>query len=258
MNAEPNHSATSGSVFWMESFAERLQRLRGERGLTQKQLADRIGVDREYISSLERGKIQDPGLDLVTKLASVVGWALFGYPGSESPRAVQGEPSLVRVLRDAPSESSPIDIPREEFIERDYDYPRPYHSGEVAVNHQLPAGDPELDTANDEGARVLRTSYRDVESGRFIVVRVRGDSMEPRLHDGDLVLVDTFDKTLRPEGIFAVYVRGEGSTLAYVHVSSGVAVITKQNPKHTPRVYHDPERVVVQGRVTKRLEESLD
>lgn len=258
MNAEPNHSAISGSVPWMKPFTERLQRLRGEKGLTQKQLAERIGVDREYISSLERGKVQDPGLDMVTKLASVVGWSLFGYPGSDTREVGKSTPAATpQQVRDATSESL-LEIPREEFIERDYDYPRPYHAGAVHVNHQMPAGEPELDTANDEDASVLRTSYRDVQSGRFIVVRVRGDSMEGRLHDGDLVLVDTFDKTIKPEGIFAVYIRGEGSTLAYVHVSAGVIVVTKQNAKHPPRVYHDADRVIVQGRVKKRLEESLD
>jgi transcriptional regulator with XRE-family HTH domain len=37
-------------------FGERLRKLRKERGWTQVQMADALGVDRSYISDMERGK----------------------------------------------------------------------------------------------------------------------------------------------------------------------------------------------------------
>jgi transcriptional regulator with XRE-family HTH domain len=37
-------------------FGRRLQKLRKEKGWTQVQMADLIGIDRSYISDMERGK----------------------------------------------------------------------------------------------------------------------------------------------------------------------------------------------------------
>jgi transcriptional regulator with XRE-family HTH domain len=37
-------------------FGRRLQKLRKERGWTQVQMADLMGIDRSYISDMERGK----------------------------------------------------------------------------------------------------------------------------------------------------------------------------------------------------------
>lgn len=36
-------------------FGEKLRRLRKERGLTQEQMADAFGIDRSFISDVERG-----------------------------------------------------------------------------------------------------------------------------------------------------------------------------------------------------------
>lgn len=37
-------------------FGKRLRKLRKEKGWTQVQMADQLGVDRSYISDMERGK----------------------------------------------------------------------------------------------------------------------------------------------------------------------------------------------------------
>ncbi|KPL68500.1 hypothetical protein SZ64_10535 [Erythrobacter sp. SG61-1L] len=54
-----------------EIFAQNLRRLRTERGLSQEALADLAGIDRTYVSSLER-KRYSPSLDMVEKLAQVL------------------------------------------------------------------------------------------------------------------------------------------------------------------------------------------
>ncbi|WP_241773023.1 helix-turn-helix transcriptional regulator [Erythrobacter sp. SG61-1L] len=48
-----------------------MRRLRTERGLSQEALADLAGIDRTYVSSLER-KRYSPSLDMVEKLAQVL------------------------------------------------------------------------------------------------------------------------------------------------------------------------------------------
>ncbi len=54
-----------------EVFAANLRRLRHKKGLSQESLAYEAGVNRTYISKLEKG-ISFPGLEIIGKLAAVL------------------------------------------------------------------------------------------------------------------------------------------------------------------------------------------
>jgi transcriptional regulator with XRE-family HTH domain len=54
-----------------EDFARNLRKFRHERGLSQEALAHEAGVDRTYISALERG-VYSATITMVEKLASVL------------------------------------------------------------------------------------------------------------------------------------------------------------------------------------------
>jgi transcriptional regulator with XRE-family HTH domain len=67
----------------------RVKELRQARGLSQEQLADRMGINAKYLSSIERGK-ENPTLDLLFKLAKalrVETGALFNYTWQRLPEA---------------------------------------------------------------------------------------------------------------------------------------------------------------------------
>jgi len=49
----------------------RIRRLRQERGMTQEDLAFKIGVDRSYMGFVERGE-RNPTLDKIDKIARVL------------------------------------------------------------------------------------------------------------------------------------------------------------------------------------------
>ena len=51
----------------------RLREMREDRGLSQRELAERVGVTRQTINSVERGRY-DPSLELAFELAE-----FFGY-----------------------------------------------------------------------------------------------------------------------------------------------------------------------------------
>jgi transcriptional regulator with XRE-family HTH domain len=55
-----------------EVFARNLRKLRQARGLSQEALADQAGIDRTYVSALERG-IYSATIDMVDKLAKALG-----------------------------------------------------------------------------------------------------------------------------------------------------------------------------------------
>ena len=55
-----------------EILAFNLKRLRADTGLSQEELAHRAGIDRTYVSSLERC-VYAAGIDLVDRLATELG-----------------------------------------------------------------------------------------------------------------------------------------------------------------------------------------
>ena len=52
----------------MTPFGERMRKLRAERGLTLKQMAEDIGVSSAYLSALEHGRRGRPGWHLVQRI----------------------------------------------------------------------------------------------------------------------------------------------------------------------------------------------
>ncbi|TPK66262.1 MULTISPECIES: helix-turn-helix transcriptional regulator [unclassified Mesorhizobium] len=55
-----------------EAFAQNLRALRRARGLSQEELAHHAGIDRTYISALERN-VYNASIDVVDRLAEVLG-----------------------------------------------------------------------------------------------------------------------------------------------------------------------------------------
>jgi transcriptional regulator with XRE-family HTH domain len=60
------------------SFARALRSLRKERGCTQETLADRSGLDRTFVSLLERGQRQ-PTLQTMARLAAALDLTLLAF-----------------------------------------------------------------------------------------------------------------------------------------------------------------------------------
>lgn len=53
-------------------FGLRLRQLREEKGLSQEAFADRCGLDRTYVSGIERGR-RNPSLKNIAKIAGTLG-----------------------------------------------------------------------------------------------------------------------------------------------------------------------------------------
>ena len=53
-------------------FGERLRQLRLDKTLSQRKLAEKIGIDFTYLSKIERGRMSPPSQETIMKLASVL------------------------------------------------------------------------------------------------------------------------------------------------------------------------------------------
>jgi transcriptional regulator with XRE-family HTH domain len=54
----------------MTPFGDRIRKLRAERGITLKEMADGLGVSSAYLSALEHGKRGRPGWHLIQRILS--------------------------------------------------------------------------------------------------------------------------------------------------------------------------------------------
>ena len=69
----------------VESFAERLKRIRESKGLTKYRLAKLSGMDIAYVSQLEQGEVKHPRYDTLKSLARGLEVSV-GELAGESPR----------------------------------------------------------------------------------------------------------------------------------------------------------------------------
>jgi transcriptional regulator with XRE-family HTH domain len=56
---------------WRRIVGGNVRRLRGERGLTQEELAFEAEIDLTYVGGIERGK-RNPSLEVIVRLATVL------------------------------------------------------------------------------------------------------------------------------------------------------------------------------------------
>lgn len=56
-----------------ENFGQYLKKIRLEHNISQRELADNIGVDYTYLSKIENGKLEPPAEDTIKKIADFLG-----------------------------------------------------------------------------------------------------------------------------------------------------------------------------------------
>src|SRR5438046_67985 len=89
------------------AFGEALRTLRREAGISQRELAGKVGVDFSYISKLENGHLPAPAADTVIKLCAALNVAperllsLSGKLPSDVQETMSGSTAAQQFLRDA-------------------------------------------------------------------------------------------------------------------------------------------------------------
>lgn len=92
-----------------DSFGKRIQELRRQHGLTQRQVAVELGIDFTYLSKLENDRGEPPGEDLVRRLAELFEvdaeelLAKAGKIPAELRERAQGDLQFATLLRTLPT-----------------------------------------------------------------------------------------------------------------------------------------------------------
>lgn len=89
-----------------DSIGERMKEIRIEKGLTQRQIADSIGVTYQHISQYERG-LRTPKMNTIRKIAEALGvdvWEIIGFndidyePMPASPTEAEANPEEAELI----------------------------------------------------------------------------------------------------------------------------------------------------------------
>ena len=185
----------------MSSLSNRIRELRRSAGLSQEALAEKVGTTNQHIGRLESGK-RRLSTDWMERIAS----ALQCDPSDLLCRTdlVGGQTGPFRSESNASHSSyrvvaweSPEDLPEDKYVF----IPRSYA--------RLSAGTGELVFTEEQGPELAFTTRWIKERGLYrsglILVDAKGDSMQPRIHDGDILLVNTrIDPNFEDGKIYAI------------------------------------------------------
>jgi phage repressor protein C with HTH and peptisase S24 domain len=167
---------------------DRLKELRESEQLTQPQMAEIVGTTKQYVSQLEGGKNQTPNGQFLEGWARHFRVSLRWLATGQGPK--------VTITRRGDGDDDTVDIP--------------------GYAHELALGDgstPE-EYAESHKLKFRASSLRrkGLLGRRLEVYYGRGDSMEPRIHDGDAILVDRDDQAPKDGEIFVL--EGHGGAMA--------------------------------------------
>lgn len=183
-----------------------IRNLRKQKGLTQIQLADELNVEFSNVSKWELGK-NDPSKELIAKMAKLFNVSieyLLGITDNPTPDTLPTATVKIPLLGNIAA-GQPI-----EAIENVEDY--------VYISEDM------------------------ARRGTYFALKVKGNSMEPRIYEGDIAII-RHQAIVNNGEIAAVKVNGDDVTLKKVeYVKDGVKLIGL-NPSFTPLFYTTAECV---------------
>lgn len=201
-------------------FQERLKQLRKDKGFSQKSLSAELGVSQQAVGKWETGR-SSPDPSTLAQLAALLGTSSDDLLGLAT---IEPSPAAQRFFGG-------------------------YEESPIPVVGTVRAGYGSLAFEEDYGVEYARV--KDPASYFYLVVK--GDSMEPRIQDGDLALVHR--QTTLENGDLGVIVfgdEGEGTLKKYIQ-RGGAVILQPFNPSYEARVIKGEElnQLYIAGKVVE-------
>lgn len=184
----------------MSEFSKVFKNLRKDNNLTQSELAKKLGVATSTVGMYERAQ-REPDFETLEKIANCFGVNMNTLLGNNS-----GKNSL-----------SGTKIPV---------------LGKVAAGIPITAVENILDYEE--------ISSETAASGEFVALKIQGSSMEPRMYDGDVVIVRVQSSVENGE-IAVVMVDGSEATVKKIQFHPNGIFLKPFNPSYDPIFYSNEE-----------------
>lgn len=213
----------------MKDMGNRIRELRVHKGWTLRRLGEAIGKTPAYLSIIENGR-RPVRMPLLTDIARALGVNISHFTGEKE---ASGKPPILKELQEL------IDKHTSQDDKRSSGKRIPVLS-DIAAGEPFPREDPFPVGIADEYIEVPA----DVTDPHAFGLKIKGDSMEPRLLEGDIVVVCPSWKVHENRPVVAK-VRSDEVTCKLFARSNGMVVLTSLNPKYPPQLYKESEIVWV-------------
>lgn len=183
------------------SIGSRIREARRAAKLTQKALAERVGMKQASLSELETGESQ--GTTMIASFAAALGVsALWLETGRGS---MTGEMSTDDVLAMVPGAR------RVHAVDGDDDGLTQIMKVQLKVQAGMTGFqvEPEHHDGRTTGVPTEWIRHNQFTAGDLIAISVTGQSMEPALYDGDVIIFNAADKQLVDGAVYVVNYEGE-------------------------------------------------
>jgi SOS-response transcriptional repressor LexA len=225
-----------------DGLGARVGALRKQRGLTFQALSRETGSAPGFLHDIETGK-KMPGGEIVLALARALGVSTDYLLTGKEPTA-RLEPS--ELPQPVVFFASAVEPPPADLVQRRDFIAVPLVDGAVA------AGSARVVSEQVEDWAWIHQSQLG-HRHNLVAVRVRGDSMDPVLPDGSMVVVDREDRDVVDGAPYVVRVDDEGAcTVKYLEADGEELVLIPENHRahREQRVRRDPDGPdIVVGRV---------
>lgn len=227
---------------------KRLAEARIERGLRKSELARMIGVSAATLTNWENGKVESIKGENLMKACAALNvtetWLMSGTEDTSPDRILRLLPGAQRVV--------PTDDESDDFVQV------------AKVKLRLSAGITGFKTDPDErdGKTVsVPRQWLDKNAyspDRLVAIKIKGESMEPALHDDDVVIVNTADTQPKDGYVYAVNYEGE-AVVKRLSRDAGDWWLTSDNTdqrKYHRKVCRGSDCIIV-GRIVRKESDNI-
>ena len=227
---------------------KRLTEARIAQGLGKSELAREIGVSAATLTNWENGKVESIKGENLMKVCVALNcsesWLMRGSDSPPSDRILQVLPGAQRVVARDDNSSEFVQVAK--------------------VKLRLSAGITGFQTAPDttDGRTVsLPRQWLDKKAyspDRLVAIKIKGESMEPALHEDDVVIVNTAETEPRDGYVFAVNYEGE-AVVKRLSRDAGDWWLTSDNSdqrKFHRKICRGPDCIIV-GRVVRKESDNI-
>lgn len=199
------------------SLGERIRFYRKKNGFTQQELADYLGLQKAVISKYENGIVTNIKKDTLKKMAVLFGIEPWELQWGEVIWAEEDDREIVNLFNNS-------DMPNIETK----------HHVRVPILGHVAAGIPIEQIEDIEGYEDIRAPVDAKRS--YFALRIRGDSMQPLICDGSIVIVHKQEDAETGEIVIAA-VNGDDATCKRLKKYPGGIMLLPINPSYDPMVF---------------------
>lgn len=201
---------------------EKLKQLRLEKGMTLEEVGNKVGVGKSTVRKWESGDIKNMRRDKISLLADALGVSpayLMGWSEEKDGRDLIAKLPVSNLTR-------------------------------VAVIGAVRCGPGGLAYHDIEGSELADVA----NPGEYFYLRATGNSMEPRIYEGDYVLVHIQEDVESGE-LAVVVIDGEEGTLKKVIKKGDAVILQAFNPEYPPRIFTGSEinQLCIAGKVVQLM-----